>query len=379
MVNVLADKYLFKIESYLPESINLTFYDPESGLPKDLNKTHALLIRTVNSINKETVPDIPSSLSFVGTASAGSDHVDVEYLGKNDITFTDAAGCNARSVAEYIATALLLWSEEREENLSKVSVGVIGVGHVGTQVINLLENLDIEYTAYDPPREMRDSGFTSASINEVLGNNILSFHTPLTIKDEYPTYHWLDAEKLSQNRFKLIINTSRGGVIDEKALLETQNNGTVGDIIIDTWENEPDFSLTTAQNTFIKTPHIAGYSEQAKSNASKIIAFALLDHFDISKPKSIGEQSSRIFSKEISKFNSLSSLLTNLHPIRKYEAELEKIINKHSAELAKYFNRLRAEYPLRQEFAQIYLPASYFERFPILEKLGFSLVGTDSK
>lgn len=379
MLNVLADKYLHKITSYLPDTIDLTLYDPERGLPKDLNKTHALLIRTVNSINKKTVPNIPPSLSFVGTASAGSDHVDIEYLKKHNVLFCNAAGCNARSVAEYVATALLLWAEEREVKPSDISMGIIGVGHVGSQVTNLLDNLNISYSAYDPPREMRDPDFNSASLKQVLNCDVLSFHTPLTTEGEFPTYHWLDAEKLSQYQFKLIINTARGGIIDENMVLEAKNSGTVGDIIIDTWEGEPDFSLTTAEQAFIKTPHIAGYSKQAKSNASKITAFALLDHFDIPKPKNTAERSSRIFSKEISEFNSLSSLLAELHPILKYEFKLEEIIAEHSTERAKYFNRLRAEYPLREEFAQTYLPACYFKRFPILEKLGFSLRGTDSK
>lgn len=374
MVNVLADQYLYNIQSYLPDTINLRLYNPAQGLPKELKNTHALLIRTVNTINKKTVPSIPPSLSFIGTASAGSDHVDIAYLKANDVTFADAAGCNARSVAEYVCASLILWAEERRISLSDLSIGIIGAGHVGRQVINLFENLDIDYTAYDPPRELRDSDFSSASINETLDCDILTFHTPLTTSGEYPTYHWLDSKKLSNNQFKLILNTSRGGVVDEEALLKAHHGDTVEDFIIDTWEGEPRFNLETAQKAFIKTPHIAGYSEQAKSNASKIVASALLNHFELSEPANFGTTNTRIFQKKLSEFNSITSLLTELHPIRKYEAELEKIIHTHPDERAKKFNKLRAEYPLRQEFSQTYLPVDYFEKFPVLRNLGFAII-----
>lgn len=371
MINVLADKYLYDISSYLPPVVNLTLYDPANGLP-DLENINALLIRTVNSVNNRTIPNIPSSLSFVGTASAGSDHIDITYLRKNNVSFSDAAGCNARSVAEYIATALLLWSEKRKVNLSEISIGVIGAGHVGRQVIHLLEKMDIPYLACDPPREIRDENFTSATLDEILQCDILTFHTPLTRDGEYPTYHWMDEHKLSNHQFELILNTSRGGVIDEKALLEAKSDDSLGDIIIDTWKDEPYFHLSTAQQAFIKTPHIAGYSIQAKANASKIVADALLHYFKLDPPDSGKEENSRVVRKDISEFKSLSSVLTALHPIKKYEDELENIICNYPEEREIRFNQLRAEFPLRQEFAHTYLPSTYFAKFPVLQDLGFS-------
>jgi len=371
MLNVLADKYLYNIESHIPKDFNLRLYDPAQGLPK-LDDINALLIRTVNKINKQTLPKIPPALSFIGTASAGSDHVDIDYLDKQGTAFSTAAGCNARSVAEYVATSLLLWSESREIELSNLSIGIIGAGNVGTQVMQLLTNLGISYTAYDPPREIRDPDFNSASLEELLECDILSFHTPLTRHANFPTYHWLDTQKLNGHQFNLILNTARGGVIDENALLPSLHNNTVDDIIIDTWEDEPQFHLQTAEKAFIKTPHIAGYSEQAKDNATKIAVHAMLKHFDIPIKKTARQESGRILNRDIRSFNSLSAILTELHPIKKYESELTKIIDKFPEERGTHFNKLRAEYPLRQEFAQIYLPKSYFARFPILKDLGFS-------
>ncbi|HKK45138.1 MAG TPA: NAD(P)-dependent oxidoreductase, partial [Balneolaceae bacterium] len=258
MINVLADQYLHNIQSYLPENINLILFDPTKRLPPELSYAEAMLVRTVININAQTMSEIPASLKFIGTASAGTDHVDIDYLQKNGVRFADAAGCNARSVAEYVATALLIWAETRKKDLSKLSMGIVGVGHVGTQVVKLLEKLGITTIPYDPPRSLRENNFDSATLDELLSADMLSFHTPLTYKGDYPTFHWLDKEKLTGREFQLVINSSRGGVIDEKELLKSIKAGNVRDIIIDVWENEPEFSLTTAQKAFIKTPHIAG-------------------------------------------------------------------------------------------------------------------------
>lgn len=374
MINVLADRYLHNIRSYLPENIHLELFDPANGWPPELSEANALLVRTIIDVNEQTIPDIPDALTFVGTASAGTDHVDIPYLQDHNVHFADAAGCNARSVAEYVATALLLWAEKRQKRLSNPTVGIIGVGHVGTQVMDIMNKLGMTTILYDPPRELRENGFESASLGELLSADILSFHPPLTHINEsdYPTYHWLDKDKLSGRQFELVLNASRGGVIDERALLDAMQRGTVKDIIIDTWENEPEFSLVTAEKAFIKTPHIAGYSDQAKNNASKYVADALIQHFDLPRPEEKKQSNPRIFKKDISAFNSLGDLLTALHPIGKYEAELQHIIQDHTDERGSYFNKLRAEFPLRQEFAQTYLPASYFERFPVLSALGFS-------
>ena len=236
----------------------------------------------------------------------------------------------------------------------------------------MLEKIGITCVSYDPPREHRDSNFRSASLEEVLETDILTFHTPLNYEGDYSTYHWLDYEKLSNQSYQLILNTSRGGVIEEKSLLKAMDDGVVGDIIIDTWEHEPQFNLVTATHAFIKTPHIAGYSKQAKDNATRMVVHAMLNHFDIPAKQSEDGQFSRAIQAEINSYESFSDLLVTLHPIRKYEAELVKIIDDHPDERGKYFNKLRAEYPLRQEFAQTNLPTAYFKRFPVLRKLGFS-------
>lgn len=374
MITIAADKYLYNIRSYIPETINLRLYNPEKGLPENLNRYDALLIRTVTDINKESLPNIPDRLKFIGTASAGSDHVDIDYLNQNNVTFSDAAGCNARSVAEYVATVLLLWSEERSINLDDCMVGIVGAGNVGSQLIHLLDRVNIPYMAYDPPREERDPDFKSACLDDLLSCNILTFHTPLNKSGPHPTFHWMNDQKFKNHRFSLIINTARGGVIDEKALLHAHAENLVGDFIIDVWENEPEINQKVAGMAFINTPHIAGYSVQAKENATRIATEALLRHFNLPMAENDFEAESKIIEKPVSRFQSLSEFLPTVHPVWEYQDSLTEILKNHATGRGKYFNRLRAEFPLRQQFGNIYLPESYFDRFPLLHGMGFGSI-----
>src|SRR5699024_9152270 len=165
------------------------------------------------------------------------------------------------------------------------------------------------------------------------------------------------------------------------------------DFILDVWEGEPEFQLHTAAKAYLKTPHIAGYSIQAKLNASKFVADALLAHFNLDQSSQQPDHSVQRVEDEsnqslyhpgilpvppvqrvedpIDHFSSLSELLKRLHPIGTYQSKLDQIVTGNRAVRGKLFNKLRAEFPLRSEFGHMQLPESYFNRFPILKKLGF--------
>src|SRR5699024_258862 len=169
---------------------------------------------------------------------------------------------------EYVATALLFWSEAKNMDLANCSLGIVGVGHVGRAVDKQARALGLNTVLYDPPRQQREPSFQSAEREEVLQCDILTLHTPLSRNGQYPTFHWLDTDFLQNYSFKLILNSARGGVVDEEALLKAAQRGGVEDYILDVWEGEPYFDDEIAQKAFIKTPHIAGYSLQAKTKAS---------------------------------------------------------------------------------------------------------------
>ncbi len=370
MITVFADKYLYKIEECLPQEAELHLFDPDAGLPDtdSLKGAEALLIRTVNKFDKEAVKRLPDSIRFLATASAGFDHVDQNALSERGIIFAHAPGCNARSVGEYIVTALLLWSEEREIDIKKKTVGIVGVGQTGSEVLSLIEKLGISAVCYDPPRRQREPDFQSASLAELLDSDILTLHTPLTSDGSHPTRHWLDAEKLGGRSFDLIINAARGGVVDERALLESYHGGKVRDYILDVWENEPAFDDEAADHAFIKTPHIAGYSRQAKMRASKMIAEAFCKHFSLNRPRLAQAEKTKHVNLNDNE-ETLSKILTSIHPIRKYEEKLISLIGLDCQKKSLGFNRLRAKFPLRNEFKYIGLPDALKESYPILDKL----------
>lgn len=366
MLKILADKNIYKLDQFLNQNVDLTTFDPNDSLP-GLETYDTLFVRTVTKLNSKVLERIPESLKLIGTGSSGSDHIEKKYFKSKGVHVIDAKGSNADAVSEYVITSLLLWSIKREKKLTSLKVGIIGAGATGSAVAGQLSRFEISFLSYDPPREQRDKNFSSASLKDILDCDILTFHVPLEREGDHPTFHWLDASKLSSNSFELIINASRGGVIDELALLKAVRENTVSDIIIDVWEGEPDFNTAIAEAAFIATPHIAGYSEQAKLNASKMLVEQFSDFFEIEVP-----DSSELYqSKEINlaELNYTAyELLLRLHPLREYDADLRNLNLRPDKSIL--FQKLRTDRPYRYEYPYISMDKTFLDEFKVLKKLG---------
>jgi len=348
LLRIAADQYLQNIDEFLAGRVDLFRFDPSDGLPENITKYDALLIRTVTPINPQTLPET-GNLKFVGTATAGTDHVDQAYLEQKGIQFSPSEGCNANAVAEYIITSLYHWAKKLHINLEEKVVGIVGCGHTGSAVIRLLKRININYIAYDPPKENREKDFVSASESELVNADILTFHTPLTDSGTHPTKH-LGGNAWLNHGFDLIINASRGGVVDEGVLLELHQKGTIGNYILDVWEGEPDFSDRVAKHAFIATPHIAGYSKESKFKASEIVLKRLLSFFDLTpnanvKPAPFNPDHFKFYPK-----SSFTDLLWQNNQIHYYDSELRKLIGFPSKKKTEAFAKLRSETKLRHEF-----------------------------
>lgn len=350
----------------LPENVTVDFFDPEE-FPTYANTYDALFLNTTTPINETTLPD-PGKIEFIGTGSAGDDHINKEYLKQQNIQFANAAGCNAKSVAEYIITSLFCWSEKEKKSLQESKVGIIGVGKVGQEVTALLKAFSIPCVKYDPPRQQREPDFKSAHFDQLMDCNVLTFHTPLTTTGDYPTHHLLNESWFSNKNFDLIMNTARGGIVDESVLLKEVKTDSLGDTIIDVWENEPEFNTNLAKRSLFTTPHIAGYSIQAKLQASKIIIDAFCDHFDL--PKKELPQPEKITPKLKNEYSSLAQILLDLHPINTYDNALKSLIETNIENRGKLFRTMRSTMPLRNEFNNIYIPDHFFKTYPDLSLLG---------
>jgi erythronate-4-phosphate dehydrogenase len=366
LLKIIADKNIYKLDQFLNDNVKLTTFDPNDPL-LGLETYDALFVRTVTKLNSQNLERIPESLKLIGTGSSGSDHIEKEYFKSRGVQVIDAKGSNADAVSEYVITSLLLWSIKRGKKLTNLKVGIIGAGATGSAVADQLSRFEIPFLSYDPPREQRDKNFSSASLKDILECDILTFHVPLEKEGAHPTFHWLDESKLSANSFELIINASRGGVIDELALLNAVRENTVGDIIIDVWEGEPDFNTAVAEAAFIATPHIAGYSEQAKINASKMLVEQFSEFFDVEVPNS-----SKLYrSKEIDLADlnyTAYELILRLHPLREYDADLRDLNLRPDKSIL--FQKLRTDRPYRYEYPYISLDKTLLDEFNILKKLG---------
>lgn len=375
VIKLLADKQILLTEEQLPEPVLLTTFDPSEGIPADAGDYDALFVRTVSPIDRTTIPSHPKRLRFIGSATAGFDHVDQDWLAHSNIEFAYAPGSNANSVGEYVAVSILLWALKTGNDLSSLTAGIIGAGHTGTAVAKHLTKMNVRFKNYDPPRQIRETTFKSAGIEEILACDILTFHTPLTTAGEWPTKHWLSQTELKDRYFSLIINAARGGVIDEKALYSAFKKNGIQNYILDVWENEPFFDDQIAENAWLRTPHIAGYSVQSKQRAAAMLMESLSSSFGFEY--TVGnrvEQSLKCLAGlSITDPNpDLSQILLSLHPLGEYDRMFKDLIGLKSDMKPRAFQKIRTGYPLRHEHPFYKLDPAILEKFPVLKALGFT-------
>ncbi|CAH0992710.1 Erythronate-4-phosphate dehydrogenase [Sinobacterium norvegicum] len=245
----------------------------------DVVDADLLVVRSVTPVNQALLAG--SQVKFVGTCTIGTDHVDLEYLDEQGIGFSNAPGCNAVSVVEYVIAALShLWRNQQFEFLSK-TVGIIGLGMVGGRLFNALQAMSVEVMGYDP---LIDSGCYTpmVELEQVLACDIVCIHAPLTKTGPYPSEHMLAIEQLALLKTgAVLINAGRGGVIDNRALLQLLPQRQDLTVILDVFEGEPAIDLSLLPLLTIATPHIAGYSFDGKVAGTSMVYQAVCQHFDL--------------------------------------------------------------------------------------------------
>ena len=257
-------------------------YIPGKQINREILKdADALLIRTRTKCTENLLEE--TGVRFIGTATIGFDHIDTHYCSKRNITWTNAPGCNSTSVQQYIAAALLKIYSEYHFNLKGKTLGIIGVGNVGSKVEKFARSIGMNVLLNDPPRARVEGKKKFHNLNTVLSeSDIVTVHVPLNVVGEDYTYHLFN--EASFRKFKKgawFINTSRGEVTDTYALKKVLNSDRLGGAAIDVWENEPDIDLKLMQQAFIATPHIAGYSTDGKANGTSMVVNSLTRFFKL--------------------------------------------------------------------------------------------------
>jgi len=339
----------------------------------------ALIVRSVTRVGDALLER--SRVRFVGTATIGTDHIDLAALERRGIAFASAPGCNARSVAEYVASALLELETELGCDFRGRTIGVVGVGNVGNRVAEVARALGMRVLACDPPRAAREPGFASVSIDVLVrAADVVTFHVPLETAGEHATRHLLDAERAEQLRpGAVVINTSRGGVVDDEALAIACAAGRTT-AVLDVWQDEPRPSAAMLGVVQIATPHIAGYSLDGKLAGTRMVAQALARFLGAAAPDPDAFRAP-VTSPEIevgaSGRAAVRSAVRRVYDVSADDARLRQALAVAGGERparAAAFDRLRREYPVRREFAgHLVRGAVGDEERRTLAALGFAL------
>ena len=301
---------------------------------ESLQDCDALIVRSRTRVDEELLRN--SKIHFVGSTVAGLDHIDQPYLEDNAITLSSAQGCNSNAVAEYVISAIANLSHDYNFKLSDRTLGIIGVGNVGRRLDFKAKQLGIKTLLNDPPRESAEGSEHFVSLEEALGADIVTFHTPLTFSGIYSTHNLLDSHNFNHiKKDAIIINAARGGIINELIWEKTPTKAN----IIDCWENEPNINPTLQKSAYWATPHIAGHSIDAKFMGSFMIYKDLCKY--IKKP--LNDNIEHLINPElrIIRENNLHETLNSIYSFQADDKAIQDISN---------FEDYRRNYPERYEW-----------------------------
>lgn len=344
---------------------------------KILKKYDVLLIRSITKVDINLLKD--TNIKFIGTATIGTDHIDKEYLKNNKIYFTDAKGCNSFAVAEYVLTAIINLCEFNNWNYEEKSVGIIGYGNIGTIIYEYLKQLGFNVFVNDPPKEKIDKSFNYSILNDVLNCDILTFHVPLEKQGEFPTYHLLNDNNINKIKSgSVIINSSRGAVIDNIALLNRLKQKNDLSVVLDVWENEPNINYELLDYISLGTPHIAGYSYEGKVNGTKILYDKFCEFLNVEKKWNaplLKEKSELLIQYLYKKEKLFYKIVNEVYDLKIDSDEFINLMKSDEKIIGINFDKLRKDYKLRKEFNNYKIKSSCLkdETIKQLLKLRFNL------
>ncbi len=340
-----------------------------------------LIVRSETKVNRDLLEG--SHVKFVGTVTIGRDHVDEEYLAKKGITFVSAPGSNSNSVSEYITAALLELAYSRGFSLKEKTIGIVGVGNVGSKVWRKAEALGMKVLLNDPPLQREGSRYPLYSLDELMNADIVTLHVPLTRTGDDATYHLFDEKRIRKmKQGAILFNTSRGAVVETDALKRTLLDNHLTAAVLDVWEGEPNISASLLELVALGSPHIAGYSLDGKVNALRMNYEAVCRFLSIPIDSDINtlvpdpaQPEIKIGSVNLSIEQVLREIVKEYYDIRVDDQLLLQLVSLPEIEHGRYFQRLRAEYRIRREFftSTVTLPNAAEEIADVLRLLGFKV------
>lgn len=382
MIRIVADQNIVAVDEFFQDIGELVKVPGRSISNATLRDADVLLVRSITRVDQALLGG--TAVRFIGTATSGTDHVDLDYLTAAGIGFADAKGSNANAVVEYCLTALACLRKYHGMDIDGCSVGVIGAGSVGGLLLQKLGALGFETFAFDPllapaRRQVLEAmGVRFDGMDAALASNVVSLHVPLTMQGAYPTFHLLAKRELDQLvPNATLINTSRGEVIDSAALLDLLTSRLDVKSVIDVWEGEPLVDKSLVDKVHLATPHIAGYSIEAKLAATRCLAKALREHFGLQDagklPPAVSPDGEVISGRAVTSTRDIDDLMLEILPLPEISEGFRNSID-HAME-ENVFDLARTQQVGRHEFSHYRIAAHNVARplNGLLEAIGFGL------
>ncbi len=372
MIKIIIDDKIPYIHGAFEEVAEVLYLPGSKTTPEIAKDADAIVTRTRTICNEKLLAG--SSVKFIATATIGYDHIDTDYCDANGIHWTNAPGCNSKSVEQYIASTIMVLAEKNGWNLSEKTIGVVGVGNVGSKVARISEIFGMKVLLNDPPRERAEGSEKFVSLQTIMNEaDIITLHVPLNMKGEDATFHLGNASFLKGlKRQPVLINSCRGEVIETNAVKDALKNGQLSAFVCDCWENEPDIDLELLSLTEIATPHIAGYSKDGKATGTLMSVQAISDFFGLGlenwKPTGVEQPEEPVFELDgvgLSEQQIIAKAILHTYDIRNDDSAFRNNVAQ--------FEQLRGDYPTRREFPAYTIIAKNVDVKTLskLKKVGF--------
>ncbi len=382
-MKIVADENIPYLQEFFAAMGSIETFPGRSITRQAVSDADILLVRSVTRVNADLLEG--SQVRFVGSTTIGLDHIDLDFLDRQQIGFSSAPGSNAGAVVDYVLSALAWLCCDRGLNLFRRCVGIVGMGNTGGTLARRLRAFGIECVCCDPPLA-RAGQQGLVELDELLDRaDVVSLHTPLIRSGRDATFHMLDSAHLAQLRpGTILVNTARGEIIDNAALLQCLDRGSDITAVLDVWEGEPNINLQLVERVALATPHIAGYSLDGKLAGVRQVYHAVCEYLAL--PQLPAAQQALLDKRTlvvdsgtaspVDVWQACSGLMLAAYNIEADSERLRATMRGNAHAPGTAFDRLRKEYPVRREFSAtrldfsgVQLPDSVIKA---LGALGFS-------
>jgi erythronate-4-phosphate dehydrogenase len=355
-MKIIADANIPFVKDCFSSIGEVEVFDGREIRPDVVADADCLLVRSTTRVDSNLLAG--SRVRFVGTATIGFDHINIEYLMKNNISFASAPGSNANSAAEYVIAGLFEIGRRYKINLEGKSIGIIGVGNVGSRVEKRCEALGMKVLLNDPPLQRESGDAKYLPLEKLFECDFITLHTPLTFRGVDKTFHLADEKFFTSLKAGCVFfNTSRGGVVDTEALKASIRSGQLETTVLDVWEDEPNIDTELLEIADIGTSHIAGYSLDGKIAGMIMIYEAACKYFGLEGKFDIKDFLPRpdvpqlkIDPKKGSEQDVLRGAVERIYRISEDDLKLRRILDVPIEKRGEFFDSLRKNYGVRREF-----------------------------